>query len=121
MAAASPKQESTHFSFSHSTLWYQNQSITFSYPPELTPEKTKSPPEGGPPPATREYREQGERRSAFDRALQWFQPLELLGSEQAMDYLRHKYRRNHKASSIHSAGTTLRSFLSYLNFRTWPN
>jgi integrase/recombinase XerD len=114
MAAASPKQKSTHFSFSHHTLWYQTQSITFSYTPDPSPEKTKSPSEGDPPRATREYREQRERRSAFDRALQWFQPLELLGSEQAMDYLRHKYRRNHKANSIHSAGITLRSFFSYL-------
>jgi integrase/recombinase XerD len=109
MAAASTKQESIYF---HPAP-YQNQSITFSFTPAPPPENTI--PEVPPPKATREYREQRERRAAYDRGLQWFQTLDFAGREQVAGYLRHKYRRNHKASTIHSAAVTLRSFLSYVH------
>jgi integrase/recombinase XerD len=111
MAAASTKQESTYFP----SYWYQNQSITFTFTPVPPPEDSSSSPEAEPPKATRQHREQRERRAAYDRGLQWFQSRELPGSERVLDYLRHKYRRNHKASTIHSTAGILRSFLSYVH------
>ena len=60
-------------------------------------------------------------RTPIDRILERLRPLDLPAREHFEDYLRHKWRVNHKAKTIESSFTSIRYFLQFYKARGKSN
>jgi len=76
-------------------------------------ESSKSSPAVPDPPSPIERKEQSRRRQ-FDRIIKELKGLELPGSEQAITYLTHQFRRNCKESTLASSGAAIKFFLTFI-------
>ena len=93
---------------------YLEQSQTLFTGISLQPEDpSKSSPAVPNSPSPIERKEQSRRRQ-FDRILKELKSLELPGSELAITYLTHQFRRNCKESTLASSGAAIKFFLTFL-------
>jgi site-specific recombinase XerD len=93
---------------------YLEQSQTLFTGISLQPKESFKPSPAVPDPLSPLERKEQSRRRQFDRIIKELKDLELPGSELAITYLTHQFRRNCKESTLASSGTAIKLFLTFL-------
>lgn len=108
---------SSQFTYHFEGKYSQDYQCNYGFFPQLDLPVSPSPDPPAPPPPAFEsvsVRKERLRRRSFDRILHRLSELELPGREHALDYMRHKFRRNCKKATLESCDTAVRFFLSML-------
>lgn len=108
---------SYQFSYHFEGKYFQSYQGNYGLFSQLGSPVSPSPSPPAPiPPVTESVsvRKEQQRRRSFDRILQRLSGLDLPGRQHALDYMRHKFRRNCKKGTLEACDTAVRFFLTVL-------